>query len=143
MIGPGTGVAPFRGFLQARVADGARGRNWLFFGGRRREQDFLYQLEWLNAVRKGRLYRLDVAFSRDQVNKVYVQHRLAEHGEEVFRWLEGGAQVYVCGDAERMAGDVEAALVALIARHGSRSREAAKEYLAGLAADRRYARDVY
>ena len=143
MIGPGTGVAPFRGFLQARVADGARGRNWLVYGGRRREFDFLYQVEWLNALRKQQLHRLDVAFSRDQQAKIYVQQRLRERGAELFRWLEAGAHLYVCGDAERMAPDVHEALVAVVAEHGGRSQPAAQEYVAELAASRRYARDVY
>ncbi len=143
MVGPGTGVAPFRGFLQARVADGAPGRNWLFFGGRHRENDFLYQVEWLNAVKKKQLHRLDVAFSRDQAHKIYVQDRLREHGAELFAWLEGGAHLYVCGDAQRMAPDVEMALVEIVARHGKRSADSAREYLAELLARRRYARDVY
>ncbi len=143
MIGPGTGVAPFRGFLQARVADGAPGRNWLIFGGRHRESDFLYQVEWLNAQKKKHLHRLDVAFSRDQAHKVYVQDRMREQGAELFAWLEGGAHLYVCGDAEHMAPDVESALLDIIAIHGKRSADAAREYLADLRAQRRYARDVY
>ncbi|MFI4889308.1 MAG: assimilatory sulfite reductase (NADPH) flavoprotein subunit [Steroidobacterales bacterium] len=143
MVGPGTGVAPFRGFLQARVADGAPGRNWLFFGGRRRESDFLYQLEWLAALRTKQLHRLDVAFSRDQAHKIYVQDRMREHGAELFRWLEGGAHLYVCGDAQRMAPDVEEALVEIIALHGARSQQDAGEYVSELRANRRYARDVY
>ena len=143
MIGPGTGVAPFRGFLQQRAADGARGRNWLFFGSRRRERDFLYQLEWQAAVKRGQLTRLEVAFSRDQAAKVYVQDRLREHGRELFAWLEAGAHLYVCGDAERMAPDVHAALIEVIAAHGGRSREDAGEYLSELARTKRYARDVY
>ncbi len=143
MIGPGTGVAPFRGFVQARIADGAPGRNWLIFGGRRRENDFLYQVEWLDALKKRHLHRLDVAFSRDQPNKIYVQDRMREQGAELFAWLEGGAHLYVCGDAEHMAPDVEAALLEIIAEHGKRSTDAAREYLADMLAQRRYARDVY
>jgi sulfite reductase (NADPH) flavoprotein alpha-component len=143
MIGPGTGVAPFRGFLQQRRADGARGRNWLIYGGRRRERDFLYQLEWLEALKRRQLHRLDVAFSRDQEQKVYVQQRIREHGAELFAWLEGGASVYVCGDAERMAPDVHAALIEVIATHGARSAEDAADYLNALAQGKRYARDVY
>ena len=143
MIGPGTGVAPFRGFLQQRQADGARGRHWLVYGGRHRERDFLYQLEWRDALKRGTLARLDVAFSRDQSDKVYVQDRLREHGAELYAWLEGGAHLYVCGDAERMAPDVHAALQDVIVTHGGRSREAASEYLGELARTRRYARDVY
>ncbi len=143
MIGPGTGVAPFRGFLQQRSADGARGRNWLIFGGRHRERDFLYQTEWLEALKRRQLARLDVAFSRDEATKVYVQQRIREQGKELFAWLEGGASVYVCGDAERMAPDVHAALIEVIARHGGRSLEDATDYLNDLAQGKRYARDVY
>ncbi len=143
MIGPGTGVAPFRGFVQQRVADGARGRSWLLFGGRHLERDFLYQAEWLDALKKKHLHRLDVAFSRDQAAKLYVQHRLREHGAELFRWLDGGAHLYVCGDAERMAPDVHAALLEIVATHGGRTPEQAQEYVAGLVAQKRYARDVY
>jgi sulfite reductase (NADPH) flavoprotein alpha-component len=143
MIGPGTGVAPFRGFLQQRIADGARGRNWLIFGGRHLERDFLYQLEWQEHQRKRHLQRLDVAFSRDQAAKVYVQQRLREHGRELYAWLEGGAHLYVCGDAERMAPDVHAALIDVVALHGGRSREDAVDYLGTLAQAKRYARDVY
>jgi len=143
MIGPGTGVAPFRGFLQQRRADGARGRNWLIFGGRHRERDFLYQTEWLEALKRRQLHRLDVAFSRDQDHKVYVQDRIREQGAELFRWLEGGASLYVCGDAERMAPDVHAALIEVISTHGGRSAEEAGEYLNELAQGKRYARDVY
>jgi sulfite reductase (NADPH) flavoprotein alpha-component len=143
MIGPGTGVAPFRGFLQQRIESGASGRHWLVFGGRHLASDFLYQVEWLEARRAGHLHRLDVAFSRDQSEKVYVQHRLREHGETLWRWIEEGACLYVCGDAQRMAPDVHEALLAVIERHGGRSRERAEETLAALAAERRYARDVY
>jgi sulfite reductase (NADPH) flavoprotein alpha-component len=143
MVGPGTGVAPFRGFVQARVADGAPGRNWLYFGARHRETDFLYQLEWLAALKKRQLHRLDVAFSRDQDHKVYVQDRMREQGAELFRWLEGGAHLYVCGDAEHMAPDVEAALLSIIELHGQRTPEAARDYLSELIAQRRYVRDVY
>ncbi len=143
MIGPGTGVAPFRGFLQQRVADGAPGRNWLLFGGRHRDRDFLYQLEWLEAAKRRKLARLDVAFSRDQAHKVYVQDRLREHGRELYTWLEGGAHLYVCGDAERMAPDVHAALIDVVATHGGRSAEDAAVYLGELTQAKRYARDVY
>ncbi|HXQ64830.1 MAG TPA: assimilatory sulfite reductase (NADPH) flavoprotein subunit [Steroidobacteraceae bacterium] len=143
MIGPGTGVAPFRGFVQQRVADGARGRNWLIYGGRHRERDFLYQAEWQETLKRRQLHRLDVAFSRDQADKVYVQHRIREHGRELFAWLEKGTSVYVCGDAERMAPDVHAALIEVIATHGARSAEDAADYLNGLAQVKRYARDVY
>jgi sulfite reductase (NADPH) flavoprotein alpha-component len=143
MIGPGTGVAPFRAFVQERGATGASGRNWLFFGARHFRQDFLYQLEWQQALRRGLLDRIDLAFSRDAGGRVYVQQRLEEAGTELYRWLEGGAHVYVCGDAAHMAPDVHAALAALIARHGGLSAEAARERLERLGAEGRYVRDVY
>jgi sulfite reductase (NADPH) flavoprotein alpha-component len=143
MIGPGTGIAPFRGFVQSRTARGATGRQWLFFGGRHLDRDFLYQTEWLAALKKGALTRLDVAFSRDTAEKVYVQHRLREHGAELYQWLESGASVYVCGDAERMAPDVQAALVEIVAIHGGKTAQDAEAYVAALTAARRYLRDVY
>jgi sulfite reductase (NADPH) flavoprotein alpha-component len=143
MIGPGTGVAPFRGFVQARSAQGATGRNWLFFGGRHLDNDFLYQTEWLSAVKKKALTRLDVAFSRDTAEKIYVQHRLRERSADVYQWLEAGAHVYVCGDAERMAPDVHAALIDIVATAGGRSPQDAEAYIASLASQRRYLRDVY
>lgn len=143
MIGPGTGVAPFRGFLAERETLGARGRNWLFFGDRCFESDFLYQAEWLEWRRRGLLTRIDVAFSRDQAEKVYVQQRLRERGAELWSWLEEGAHLYVCGDATHMAPDVHAALLEIACRHGARSEEEAEEYLLGLQRERRYQRDVY
>ncbi|HEY5803323.1 MAG TPA: assimilatory sulfite reductase (NADPH) flavoprotein subunit [Lysobacter sp.] len=143
MIGPGTGVAPFRGFLQERAALDASGRNWLLFGNPHFRTDFLYQVEWQQALKEGRLQRLDLAFSRDQAHKVYVQHRLREQGRELFDWLEGGAHIYVCGDATRMARDVHAALLDAIAVHGGKSAEDANDYLNDLQQQGRYARDVY
>jgi sulfite reductase (NADPH) flavoprotein alpha-component len=143
MIGPGTGVAPFRAFLHDRRADGATGRNWLLFGEQHEETDFYYRDELLAMRDDGFLTRLDVAFSRDQRQKVYVQDRMREHGAEFWRWLEDGAHVYVCGDAARMAEDVDAAIVQIIQQHGSRSLEEATEYKKHLAASGRYARDVY
>lgn len=143
MVGPGTGVAPFRAFVQQRRAEGATGRNWLFFGNPHRHSDFLYQTEWLQALEEGSLTRLDVAFSRDQAQKVYVQHRLREHGQAVWQWLEGGAHFYVCGDAERMAGDVQRALVEIAVEHGHKTREDATAWVKSLLAEGRYARDVY
>ncbi|HET7176984.1 MAG TPA: hypothetical protein VFK21_13390, partial [Gammaproteobacteria bacterium] len=122
---------------------GARGRNWLFFGERHFRSQFLYQTEWLEALKGGQLHRLDLAFSRDQAEKTYVQHRLAERGRELFGWLEGGAHLYVCGDASRMAKDVHAALLDIVEQHGGRDREQAQEYLAELQQQGRYARDVY
>ncbi|MFC4820864.1 assimilatory sulfite reductase (NADPH) flavoprotein subunit [Dokdonella ginsengisoli] len=143
MIGPGTGVAPFRGFAQERASVGARGRNWLFFGNPYFDRDFLYQLEWQAALKDGSLHRLDLAFSRDQPQKIYVQDRLRERGRELYDWLENGAHLYVCGDATRMAKDVHAALVDLVAEHGGREREQAVEYVDALQQQGRYARDVY
>lgn len=143
MVGPGTGVAPFRAFVQERETSAAGGRNWLLFGNPHRRTDFLYQLEWQQARKRGVLTRLDVAFSRDQAEKVYVQHRIREHGGELWRWLEGGAHLYVCGDADRMAPDVNTALVEVAIRHGNKSRTDAEAWLKQLMSEGRYARDVY
>ncbi|MFO1377383.1 MAG: assimilatory sulfite reductase (NADPH) flavoprotein subunit [Steroidobacteraceae bacterium] len=143
MIGPGTGVAPFRAFVQERAETGARGRNWLFFGARRFSCDFLYQLEWQEALKKGELARIDLAFSRDTDERVYVQRRIREAGRELYAWLDGGASVYVCGDADRMAPDVHAALAEVIAEHGGVSGEDSLERLNEFAATGRYLRDVY
>lgn len=143
MVGAGTGIAPFRAFLQEREAAGAGGRNWLFFGDRRFRTDFLYQVEWQRLVKDGRLTRMDVAFSRDQDEKVYVQHRLIERGREIFRWLEDGAHFYVCGDAAGLAPGIHAALVAIVERESGRGREQAEEYVKRLQSERRYQRDVY
>jgi sulfite reductase (NADPH) flavoprotein alpha-component len=143
MIGPGTGVAPYRGFLQERAATGATGRNWLFFGARRFARDFLYQLEWQRALRRGQLTRLDLAFSRDGAERIYVQQRLAEAGRELYDWIESGASIYVCGEATRMAPDVHAALAGIIEKQGGVSAETARERLDRLGADGRYLRDVY
>jgi sulfite reductase (NADPH) flavoprotein alpha-component len=143
MVGPGTGVAPFRAFLQERAATGASGRNWLFFGEQRRASDFLYEEELAEWQRGGVLQGLDLAFSRDQAEKVYVQHRMRERSRELYAWLEGGAYFYVCGDAERMAKDVEAELVAVVRRESGRSEEAALEYVKALKDAKRYRKDVY
>lgn len=143
MVGPGTGIAPFRGFLQERKATGARGKNWLFFGGRHSSSDFLYKEEILGFQRDGVLTRLELAWSRDQEDKVYVQHRMLECASELWRWLEEGAAFYVCGDAKHMARDVDAALREVIQRAGGLSAEAAAEYVARMRAERRYCRDVY
>jgi sulfite reductase (NADPH) flavoprotein alpha-component len=142
MIGPGTGVAPFRAFLQERRALGATGRNWLFFGDRHRSSDFLYGEELAAFHRDGLLTHLDTAFSRDQPERVYVQQRMREHAAELWRWIEEGACVFVCG-AAAMAKDVDAALAAIVARQGAMGAAAAKSYLADLARARRYLRDVY
>jgi sulfite reductase (NADPH) flavoprotein alpha-component len=143
MIGPGTGVAPFRSFLAERRATGATGRNWLFFGDQRRAVDFLYEEELTAYHQDGLLTRLDVAFSRDQADKVYVQHRMREHARELYAWLEAGAHLYVCGDATRMAKDVDTALTLLIAKQGGMAWGGAKDYVTRLARDGRYQRDVY
>jgi sulfite reductase (NADPH) flavoprotein alpha-component len=142
MIGPGTGVAPFRAFLQERRAGGAQGRNWLFFGDRHRASDFLYEEELLSYRRDGLLTRLDLAFSRDQAARLYVQQRMRESAAELWAWLEEGAHLYVCG-AAAMARDVDQALAAIIARQGKRGGGEAKSYLATLARQQRYQRDVY
>ncbi|MGN2244280.1 assimilatory sulfite reductase (NADPH) flavoprotein subunit [Frateuria sp. GZRR33] len=143
MIGPGTGVAPFRSFVQDRRETGARGRNWLVFGNRHFTRDFLYQVEWQEALKGGALHRLDLAFSRDGAHKVYVQDRLREQGRELYAWLEGGAHLYVCGDANHMAKDVHGALIDIAVAHGGHSPDAAREWLADLLTQGRYARDVY
>jgi sulfite reductase (NADPH) flavoprotein alpha-component len=143
MIGPGTGVAPYRGFLQQREEQGATGRNWLVFGARHFDSEFLYQAEWQEAVRKGVLHRVDLAFSRDRTGHAYVQDRLLEAGAEVHAWLEGGASIYVCGDAEHMAPDVHEALAEILVRHGGLDRDGAEDYLRRLSDERRYLRDVY
>lgn len=143
MIGPGTGVAPFRAFVQQRQEQGSDARQWLFFGNPYRRTDFLYQLEWQQALRDGALTRLSVAFSRDQADKIYVQDRLREHGAELWGWLEGGAHLYVCGDADRMAPDVHAALADIAVKHGGKSPEDAATWLKQLLSAGRYARDVY
>lgn len=142
MMGPGTGVAPFRGFVQERRETGASGRNWLLFGNSHARSEFLYQTEWQQALKEGALHRLDLAFSRDQAEKIYVQDRLREHGRELYAWLENGAHVYVCG-ALAMGKDVHAALLDVVARERSVDAEAAAEYVATLQAQGRYARDVY
>jgi sulfite reductase (NADPH) flavoprotein alpha-component len=143
MIGPGTGIAPFRGFLHERCATGATGSNWLFFGERSAETDFLYREELEQMSATSLLTRLDTAFSRDQAHKIYVQDRMVEHGAELFAWLEQGASVYVCGDASRMAKDVDLALHKVIEQHGAHSEENAKDYVQRMHDDKRYHLDVY
>ena len=142
MIGPGTGVAPFRGFVQERAETGAAGRNWLLFGARHFNTGFLYQAEWQDALAKGELHRLDLAFSRDQADRIYVQQRLREAGRDVYDWLQGGAHLYVCG-AIAMGKDVHAALLEIVAEHNGGDNEAASDYLSSLQREGRYARDVY
>jgi len=143
MIGPGTGIAPFRAFMQQRAADGAEGKNWLFFGNPHFTEDFLYQVEWQRYVKEGVLSRIDMAWSRDQKEKVYVQDKLREQGAELWRWINDGAHIYVCGDANRMAKDVEQVLLEVIAEFGAMDIEAADEFLSELRVERRYQRDVY
>jgi len=143
MIGPGTGIAPFRAFIQQRDNDGATGKNWLFFGNPHFTDDFLYQVVWQRYVKDGLLTHISLAWSRDQAEKVYVQDKLREQGAEVWQWLQEGAHVYVCGDANRMAKDVEQALLEIIAEYGVMDLETADEYLSELRLDRRYQRDVY
>ncbi|HHN4457574.1 TPA: NADPH-dependent assimilatory sulfite reductase flavoprotein subunit [Klebsiella michiganensis] len=143
MIGPGTGIAPFRAFMQQRAAEGAEGKNWLFFGNPHFTEDYLYQVEWQSYVKEGVLSRIDLAWSRDQQQKVYVQDKLREQGAELWRWINDGAHIYVCGDANRMAKDVEQTLLEVIAEYGAMDAEAADEFLSELRVERRYQRDVY
>ena len=143
MVGPGTGIAPFRAFLHERRAAGATGKNWLFFGDQRAATDFLYRDELAALQREGILTRLDLAFSRDQPEKIYVQQRMLEAAAELYAWLEAGAHIYVCGDASRMAKDVDAALHTVIERAGGKSAAEAAAYVQALKSAKRYARDVY
>ena len=143
MVGPGTGVAPFRAFIEDREESGAGGKTWLFFGDRRFRVDFLYQVEWLRWLKLGVLTRLDVAFSRDQGSKVYVQHRMREKSRELYAWLQEGAHFYVCGSVNPMAADVHATLVGIVQSEGGKSKEEAEAYVVGLREQGRYQRDVY
>lgn len=143
MVGPGTGVAPFRAFIQDRRATGAKGKNWLFFGEQRSASGFFYKDELDAALADGTLARLDTAFSRDQDYKIYVQHRMLEASEEIWKWLEEGAYFYVCGDAARMAKDVDGALHAIVEKEGGKSPEEAKEYIEAMKKEKRYRKDVY
>ena len=143
MVGPGTGIAPFRAFLEERQVRQATGPNWLFFGDQTREFDFIYQDELAAMQEQGVLTRLDLAFSRDQAEKIYVQHKMKQHGAELFSWLEQGGYFYVCGDATRMARDVDQALADVIAQHGTMNTEKATDYVNNLKREKRYLRDVY
>ncbi|NOU71911.1 assimilatory sulfite reductase (NADPH) flavoprotein subunit [Paenibacillus sp. LMG 31458] len=143
MIGPGTGVAPFRAFLGEREETGAEGKSWLFYGDQHFSTDFLYQIEWQKWLKDGVLTRMDVAFSRDTDQKVYVQHRMLEKSAELYKWLQEGAIVYVCGDEKKMAHDVHATLAAIIEQEGGFSSEEAAEYLTRMQQQKRYQRDVY
>ena len=143
MVGPGTGIAPFRAFMQERAERDANGKNWLFFGNPNFTQDFLYQTEWQRFVKDGVVDKISLAFSRDQKDKIYVQHRILEQGAELYQWLEDGAHFYVCGDATHMAKDVHDALLSVIETHGKKTPEEAQEYLADLRRAKRYQKDVY
>ncbi|MEC6815868.1 assimilatory sulfite reductase (NADPH) flavoprotein subunit [Photobacterium toruni] len=143
MIGPGTGIAPFRAFVQERDNREAQGKNWLFFGDRTFTEDFLYQVEWQKYLKNGVVDQIDVAFSRDQAEKVYVQHRILEQAPQVWQWLQEGSHIYVCGDATHMAKDVHQALLTVIEQQGKQTREQAEQYLNELRKDKRYQRDVY
>jgi sulfite reductase (NADPH) flavoprotein alpha-component len=143
MVGPGTGIAPFRAFVEHRAALGSPGKNWLFMGDQHYLYDFLYQLEWRDHLKTGALTRLDVAFSRDQPEKIYVQHRLRERARDLYAWLEEGAHFYVCGDASHMAADVHESLISIIQNQGGKSRETAEAYVEDLRKTKRYQRDVY
>lgn len=143
MVGPGTGVAPFRAFVEHRAALEQKGKSWLFFGDQRYTFDFLYQVEWQEHLASGALSKLDVAFSRDQPEKIYVQQRMLERARELYAWLEDGAHFYVCGDAGRMAHDVNEALLQIVEKQGGKSRAAAEAYIEDLKKARRYQRDVY
>jgi sulfite reductase (NADPH) flavoprotein alpha-component len=143
MVGPGTGVAPLRAFVQERRATAAKGRNWLFFGDRQFTHDFLYQLEWQDALNDGALTRMDVAFSRDQPEKIYVQDRIWERRTDLVEWLDGGASFYVCGDAKAMAKDVRATLVRAYADVKSLAPDQAEKAVAQLERDKRYLQDTY
>jgi sulfite reductase (NADPH) flavoprotein alpha-component len=143
MVGPGTGVAPFRAFLEERQAKGERGKNWLFFGDQHCATDFLYREQWTQMLAQGTLTRLDTAFSRDQAHKIYVQDRIRENASELYAWLENGAYFYVCGDAVNMAKAVELELLDAIAKGSNCSPESATEYLAAMKQQKRYQRDIY
>ena len=143
MVGPGTGIAPFRAFVQDRVALGATGRNWLFFGDQKRATDYLYEEEWTKYLADGSLARIDLAFSRDQPQKIYVQDRMRENAAELWAWIKGGAHFCVCGDAKRMAKDVDLALHEIIAQQGGMDAAAATDYVKQMKKDKRYLRDVY
>ena len=143
MVGPGTGIASFRAFLEDRRETGATGANWLFFGNPHRNSDFLYKDELKQMIEGGSLHRFDTAWSRDAAEKVYVQDRMGENGAELWRWLDEGAHFYVCGDAKRMAKDVDAMLHEVIAAHGGKGEDGAAEHVSQRKKERRYQRDVY
>ncbi len=143
MVGPGTGIAPFRAFLEERKLREAKGNNWLFFGNPHRKSDFLYEEQFNSLQKEGLLNRFDLAFSRDQADKIYVQHRMEENGRDIWSWLEDGATFYVCGDAARMGKDVDAALHRIVETHGGKSEDEARDFVKALKKEKRYQRDVY
>ena len=143
MVGPGTGIAPFRAFIEERVSTGAEGKSWLFFGDQHFESDFLYQTEWQDYVKTGGLAKMNVAFSRDQTQKVYVQHKMIQQSGELFQWIDSGACFYVCGAKEPMSNDIEKTLLEIIKLEGKRSEQQAEEYLSQLIEEGRYLKDVY
>ena len=143
MVGPGTGIAPFRAFIEERQTTGAPGKNWLFFGDRSQKTDYLYGNEWETYRKDGILNELDLAWSRDQSEKVYVQHKMLEKGAELWKWLQDGAVFYVCGDASRMAKDVDQALRTIAQQHGSMNEEEATIWIKALQKEKRYLKDVY
>jgi sulfite reductase (NADPH) flavoprotein alpha-component len=144
MVGPGTGVAPFRAYLQERQVTGAKGKNWLFFGAQHVNCDFAYEEDFDTFMKEGILTRLDCAWSRDQAHKIYVQHKLADNAAEIWKWIDAeGAQFFVCGDARRMAKDVDATLRKIVQEHGGKTVDQANEYVEKLKSEKRYKRDVY
>jgi sulfite reductase (NADPH) flavoprotein alpha-component len=143
MVGPGTGIGPFRGFLQERMATKEKGKNWIIFGEQRSESDFYFKEELETLQNEGYLHRLDTAFSRDQPEKIYVQHRMMEHGAELWAWLKEGAYFYICGDASQMAKEVEAALKRVIQEHSGMSSAEVDSYVKDMSQSKRYAKDVY
>ena len=143
MIGPGTGLAPFKAFLEERRARGATGKNWLFFGDQTRENDFIYKKEITDFENSGLLNKLDLAFSRDQKDKVYVQHKMKDASNEIFKWLEQGAYIYVCGDAKYMAKDVDNTLFEIVKKEGGFNDDQTKDYINNIKREKRYLRDVY
>lgn len=143
MVGPGTGIAPFRSFVQEQVAREGTGRSWIFFGDQRRAYDYLYEEEWESYLQENKIARIDLAFSRDQEQKIYVQDKMLEAGEELWNWLQNGAHFYICGDASRMAKDVDQALHTIVEQHGKMSADEAAAYIKELRSDKRYQKDVY
>jgi len=143
MVGAGTGIAPYRAFLQQREADNKTGNTWLFFGDRHFQSDFLYQVEWQKWLKSNHLQKMDVAFSRDQEEKIYVQHKLLENQKEILKWLEEGAHFYLCGDMKSMAKDVNKTLLEIIKNQGGISTEKAEEYVKKLKREKRFQQDVY